>query len=46
MLLFAPAQPLRRFILPGAFVLLLFITLFNRVPDPASDGGNLISISG
>ncbi|MGB0645689.1 MAG: FAD:protein FMN transferase [Bradymonadia bacterium] len=37
---------MRRFILPGAFVLLLFITLFNRVPDPASQEDTLISIGG
>lgn len=46
MLLFAPAHPMRRFILPGAFVLLLFLTLFNRVPDPTADRDALLSIGG
>jgi FAD:protein FMN transferase len=46
MLLLASSQPLRRFILPGLFVALLFITLWNREP-PASDGeSGLIALSG
>ena len=46
MLLLASSQPLRRVILPGLFVALLFITLWNREP-PDSDGeASLIALSG
>ncbi len=45
MLLLASSQPFRRVILPGLFVAILFVTLWNRVPDPSSDG-NLVALGG
>ena len=46
MLLLASSQPLRRFILPGLFVALLFITLWNRQPPASDSGAELIVLSG
>jgi thiamine biosynthesis lipoprotein len=45
MLLLASPQPFRRVILPGLFVAILFITLWDRVPDPSADT-NLVALNG
>ena len=45
MLLLASPQPFRRVVFPGLFVAILFITLWNRVPDPSADT-NLVALNG